>query len=319
MSPEDEADKDAAASTASEMVNRLGDQVPGGGPAISNSGDGLPPLREVIKDFGLVAKKSLSQNFILDLNLTRRIARVAGPLEGRTVVEVGPGPGGLTRGLLLEGAGRVIAIERDERCRLALNEIAKVYPGRLSVELGDALEADWSSLIGAASGEAIVVANLPYAIATSLLVGWLETEPWPPWYARMALMFQKEVAERIVAQPGTKAYGRLAVLAQWRTEAEIALKLKPEAFTPPPKVSSAVVLFRPRENPQPAASVKTLAKVTAAAFGQRRKMLRQSLKSLTPMPELLLQRCDLEPTRRAEELSVEDFARLAVAFDGGET
>ncbi|MEQ8825700.1 MAG: 16S rRNA (adenine(1518)-N(6)/adenine(1519)-N(6))-dimethyltransferase RsmA [Filomicrobium sp.] len=281
-----------------------------------SSDDPLPPLREVIKQHGLSAKKTLSQNFILDLNLTRRIARVAGPLDGRLVVEVGPGPGGLTRGLLMEGAGEVVAIERDERCQLALTQISDAYPGRLRIELGDALDVDWVDLTGPHSGEAIVVANLPYAIATSLLVGWLEAEPWPPWYTRMALMFQQEVAERIVAQPGSKAYGRLAVLAQWRTKPEIALRLRPEAFIPPPKVSSAVVLFHPIDVPQPSASVKTLAKVTAAAFGQRRKMLRQSLKALMPMPELLLDKCGIEPTQRAEELSVDDFARLAAAFDG---
>lgn len=309
--------EDKQPSLTSGFANRLADEA-GDGATPHNLDDGLPPLRDVIKEYGLSARKSLSQNFILDLNLTRRIARVAGPLAGRTVIEVGPGPGGLTRGLLMEGAGRVIAIERDERCLLALNQIAQAYPERLTVELGDALDADWLALVGASEGEAIVVANLPYGIATNLLVGWLETEPWPPWYARMALMFQKEVAERIVAQPGSKAYGRLAVLAQWRTKPEIALKLKPEAFTPPPKVSSAVVLFTPLENPQPPASVKTLAKVTASAFGQRRKMLRQSLKSLTPMPELLLQKCRIEPSRRAEELSVEDFARLAAAYDGAE-
>lgn len=278
-------------------------------------GDCLPPLREVIRQYGLSARKSLSQNFILDLNLTRRIARIAGPLAGNTIVEIGAGPGGLTRGLLMEGAEMVVAIERDERCQAALGDIAAAFPGRLKVHLSDALEVDWPRLLGEHPGEAIVVANLPYAIATSLLVGWLETEPWPPWYARMALMFQKEVAERIVAAPGSKSYGRLAVLAQWRTKPEIALKLKPEAFTPPPKVSSAVVLFRPRPEPRPAASVKTLARVTAAAFGQRRKMLRQSLKSLTPMPELLLEKCGLEPSLRAEEVTVSQFAELAAAWD----
>ncbi len=278
--------------------------------------DPLPPLREVIKQHGLTARKALSQNFILDLNLTRRLARIAGPLEDALVVEIGPGPGGLTRGLLMEGAARVIAVERDERCAAALQDIAGAYPGRLDVRLADALDTDWRAATREASGDVVVVANLPYAIATSLLVGWLETEPWPPWYARMALMFQKEVAERIVAEPGTKAYGRLAVLAQWRTQASIALRLKPEAFTPPPKVASAVVLFVPKPIPTPAASVKTLARVTAAAFGQRRKMIRQSLKGLTAMPELLIERCGLEPQLRAEDLTVEQFAELAAAFDG---
>ena len=278
--------------------------------------DPLPPLREVIRKHGLSARKTLSQNFILDLNLTRRIARCAGPLANGVVVEIGPGPGGLTRALLMEGATRVIAVERDERCKAALDEICAAYPGRLEVCLGDALDIDWLECIGEQAGNAIIVANLPYGIATSLLVGWLETEPWPPWYKRMALMFQKEVADRIVAEPGTKAYGRLAVLAQWRTVPQVVLNLKPEAFTPPPKVSSSVVLFTPRPKPSPSASVKTLARVTAAAFGQRRKMIRQSLKALTPMPELLLERCELEPTLRAEDLTVEQFAQLAAAFDG---
>ncbi len=277
--------------------------------------DPLPPLREVIRKHGLSARKTLSQNFILDLNLTRRIARCAGPLEDSVIVEIGPGPGGLTRALLMEGATRIIAVERDERCQAALAEISAAHPGRLEVHLGDALDIDWLQFVGTQAGNAIIVANLPYAIATSLLVGWLETEPWPPWYKRMALMFQKEVADRIIADRGTKAYGRLAVLAQWRTNPKVVLTLKPEAFTPPPKVSSSVVLFTPRQNPTPAAPVKTLARVTAAAFGQRRKMIRQSLKALTPMPELLLNKCALDPTLRAEDLTVEQFARLAAAFD----
>ena len=285
-------------------------------PSHDRPDDALPPLREVIRKHGLSARKTLSQNFILDLNLTRRIARCAGPLADSVVVEIGPGPGGLTRALLMEGAPRVIAVERDERCKAALEEIAAAYPGRLEVCLGDALDIDWSEYVGEQAGNAIIVANLPYGIATSLLVGWLESEPWPPWYKRMALMFQKEVADRIIAECGTKAYGRLAVLAQWRTIPQVVLNLKPEAFTPPPKVSSSVVLFTPRPNPAPAASVKTLARVTAAAFGQRRKMIRQSLKALTPMPELLLKKCDLEPTLRAEDLTVEQFAHLAAAFDG---
>jgi 16S rRNA (adenine1518-N6/adenine1519-N6)-dimethyltransferase len=287
----------------------------GGGNA-GKPDDPLPPLREVIRRHGLSARKTLSQNFILDLNLTRRIARTAGSLEGSVVVEIGPGPGGLTRALLMEGAARVIAVERDKRCQAALAEISAAYPGRLEVHLGDALDTDWQERIGTQTGNVVIVANLPYGIATSLLVGWLEAEPWPPWYQRMVLMFQKEVADRIVADHGTKAYGRLAVLAQWRTIPEVVLKLKPEAFTPPPKVSSSVVLFTPRQNPTPAASVKTLARVTAAAFGQRRKMIRQSLKALTPMPELLLEKCALEPTLRAEDLTVEQFAQLAAAFDG---
>lgn len=276
--------------------------------------DGLPPLREVIAGLGLTAKKSLGQNFILDLNLTRRIARAAGDLSGRTVVEVGPGPGGLTRALLLEGAARVLAVERDERCVPALEQIGGRYPGRLEVHLGDALKADWRALLGTglSAQRAVIVANLPYGVATMLLIGWLETEPWPPWYERMVLMFQREVAERIVAAPGTKAYGRLAVISQWRTRPRIVMTLKPEAFTPPPKVASAVVELVPRERPEPPCSVKVLGEVTAAAFGQRRKMLRASLKALTPMPELLLREAGLAPELRGEQLTVEDFARLAV-------
>jgi 16S rRNA (adenine1518-N6/adenine1519-N6)-dimethyltransferase len=286
------------------------------GPAGAAGEDGLPALRDVIRAHDLAAKKSLGQNFILDLNLTRRIARLAGALDGLTVVEVGPGPGGLTRALLMEGARRVVAVERDQRCLAALADVAVAYPGRLTVHEGDALQTDWPALV--VSGEpAAIVANLPYNIATALLVGWLETEPWPPWWSRMALMFQKEVAERIVAEPGSKAYGRLAVIAQWRTKARIGLTLPPAAFTPPPKVSSAVVVFEPRAIPEPACSVRTLGRVTQAAFGQRRKMLRQSLKSLTPMPELLLREAGIAPELRAEQLSVGDFARLAAIFERG--
>ena len=293
--------------TRGDKVGTRGTQCP----------DGLPPLREVIAHLGLTAKKSLGQNFILDLNLTRRIARAAGDLAGRTVVEIGPGPGGLTRALLLEGAGRVVAIERDARCVPALQQIADHYPGLLEVHLEDALKMNWASLLGPetlAEG-ALIVANLPYGVATMLLIGWLETDPWPPWYDRMVLMFQREVAERIVAEPGTKAYGRLAVISQWRTRPRIVMTLKPEAFTPPPKVASAVVEFLPRENPEPPCSVKVLGEVTAAAFGQRRKMLRASLKALTPVPELLLREAGLAPELRGEQLSVEDFARLAMIVE----
>ncbi len=279
------------------------------------SPDGLPPLREVIRMFDLGARKSLGQNFILDLNLTRRIARAAGPLQGLTVVEVGPGPGGLTRGLLMEGAEHVLAVEADARCAPALSEIEHRYPGRLQVHMGDALAVDWRGLVGPAAGRAVIAANLPYNIATKLLIGWLEAEPWPPWYQRMALMFQKEVAERIVAAPGTKAYGRLAVIAQWRCEARIALTLGPEAFTPPPKVASAVVVLTPRLVCAPACNVITLGKVTAAAFGQRRKMLRQSLKSIVPQPSLLLARAGIDPMQRAEDLTPSEFARLAALLD----
>ncbi len=279
------------------------------------SPDGLPPLREVIAAHGLRAKKSLGQNFILDLNLTRRIARLAGPLEGRTVVEVGPGPGGLTRALLLEGARRVVAVERDPRCLPALSEIGARYPGRLEVHEGDALDADWPRLLGRDRHKAIIAANLPYAAATLLLVSWLETEPWPPWFDRMVLMFQKEVAERIVADPGSKAYGRLAVISQWRTAPRIVMTLKPEAFTPPPKVASAVVSFVPRAEPIPPCSVKALGRATAAAFGQRRKMLRASLKQLVARPEELLAAAGIAPELRAEDVPVRDFAKLALLLE----
>ena len=276
--------------------------------------DGLPPLREVIDRFDLAPKKSLSQNFLLDLNLTRKIARLGGDLTGRTVVEVGPGPGGLTRALLIEGAKHVIAIERDDRCLPALEEIANHYPGRLTIVPADAIATDWGRLMRDHS-PVTIAANLPYGIATLLLVQWLEMEPWPPSYDRMVLMFQREVADRIVAKPNSKAYGRLSVLAQWRTSAKLALNLPPEAFTPPPKVASAVVDFRPIERPSPTCSVASLGRVTAAAFGQRRKMLRSSLKQLTPMSDLLLAEAGIAPERRAEDLSVEEFANLARIFD----
>jgi 16S rRNA (adenine1518-N6/adenine1519-N6)-dimethyltransferase len=277
--------------------------------------DGLPPLGSVVRELGLSARKSLGQHFILDLNLTRRIARAAGTLEGRTVIEVGPGPGGLTRALLLEGAARVVAVERDERCRPALDAIAARWPGQLTVHFADALGVDWPGLAAGRTGKAVIVANLPYNVATLLLTRWLETAPWPPWFGRMVLMFQREVAERIVAQPGTKAYGRLAVLAQWRTSARLLFTLKPEAFTPPPAVASAVVALEPLERPQPECRVETLARVTAAAFGQRRKMLRQSLKPLLGDPEPLLAAAGLAPTLRGEVLTVPDFGRLAYTLE----
>lgn len=281
------------------------------------SPDGLPPLGDVIRGLSLSARKSLGQNFILDLNLTRRIARAAGPLAGRTVFEIGPGPGGLTRALLLEGARRVVAVERDERCRPALEAIAARYPGQLDVSYGDALDTPWGQLggAGAKTDKPVIAANLPYNVATLLLIGWLESEPWPPWFERMVLMFQKEVAERIVAAPGSKAYGRLAVISQWRTRPRLLFTLKPEAFTPPPSVSSAVVDFVPIERPSPECSVKTLGAVTAAAFGQRRKMLRQSLKPLTPDPAALLAAAGIAPTLRGEVLGVHDFARLAYVLE----
>jgi 16S rRNA (adenine1518-N6/adenine1519-N6)-dimethyltransferase len=268
--------------------------------------DGLPPLREVIATHGLDAKKSLGQNFLLDLNLTGKIARAAGDLTQSTVIEVGPGPGGLTRALLTSGARRVIAIERDDRCLAALAEISAHYPGRLDVIAGDALKTDFAAL---APGETVrIVANLPYNIGTELLVRWLTTRDWPPFWSSMTLMFQKEVAERIVAAPGADAYGRLGVLAGWRTDARIAFDVPRQAFTPPPKVTSSVVHLTPRAAPLPA-DLKLLERVTEAAFGQRRKMLRQSLKRLGG--ETLLARAGIDGTRRAETLSVEEFARLA--------
>ncbi len=279
------------------------------------SPDGLPPLREVIQKHGLRAKKSLSQNFLLDLNLTRRIACTAGDLSGKTVIEIGPGPGGLTRALLLEGADKVIALERDDRCLPALQEIQNVYPGKLVIHAADALKTNWSELCNNPAKDVIIAANLPYSIATKLLVGWLETEPWPPWYSKMVLMFQKEVAQRITAQPETKAYGRLAVIAQWRTNVQMSFNLNPEAFTPAPKVESSVVTFTPHPKPHPQCSVKTLSAITSAAFSQRRKMLRQSLKALLPHPENLLEATGISQTLRAEALTVSDFARLAYTFE----
>jgi 16S rRNA (adenine1518-N6/adenine1519-N6)-dimethyltransferase len=273
--------------------------------------DDLPPLREVIRRHGLSARKSLGQNFLLDLNLTARIARAGGPLDGVTVVEVGPGPGGLTRALLAAGARRVVAIERDERAIAALDEIAARYPGRLHVVAADALAFDPRPLVEA--GRARVVANLPYNIGTALLVNWLATEPWPPWYDSLVLMFQREVAERIVAAPGGKSYGRLAVLAGWRTEAKILFDVAPSAFVPPPKVTSSVVRLVPRPAPLPC-DRRTLERVTEAAFGQRRKMLRQSLRSLGTDPLRLLAAAGLDPTARAEEIPVEGFVALANAL-----
>jgi 16S rRNA (adenine1518-N6/adenine1519-N6)-dimethyltransferase len=278
--------------------------------------DDLPPLREVIRKHGLSAKKSLGQNFLLDLNLTARIARAADPLDGAIVIEVGPGPGGLTRALLTQppqglGAGRVIAIERDERAIVALEEIAAHYPGRLEIVSGDALRIDMPKLVG---GERTrVVANLPYNIATPLLIGWLTAEPWPPWYDMLVLMFQREVAERIVAKVGDDAYGRLAVLAGWRCEAKIVFDVAPSAFVPPPNVTSSVVRLVPRPAPLACDGV-LLQRMTEAAFGQRRKMLRQSLKSLGGDTGALLEQAGITPTARAEEIDVEGFVKLANAF-----
>jgi 16S rRNA (adenine1518-N6/adenine1519-N6)-dimethyltransferase len=273
--------------------------------------DDLPPLRDVIRRHGLAPRKSLGQNFLLDLNLTSRIARAAGPLAGVDVVEVGPGPGGLTRALLAAGARRVVAIERDERCLAALAEVADRYPDRLIVLAADALRVDPTPHL--TDAPARIVANLPYNVATPLLIAWLSVEPWPPWYESMTLMFQREVAERIVATPGTKDYGRLSVLAGWRTEARILFDVAPSCFVPPPKVTSSVVHLVPREAPL-ACDRHTLEQVTAAAFGQRRKMLRQSLKSLGLDPAVLLAATGMDPTARAEEIPVEGFVALARAF-----
>lgn len=270
--------------------------------------DDLPPLRDVIRKHALAARKSLGQNFLLDLNLTARIARAAGPLENATVIEIGPGPGGLTRALLALGARRVIAVERDERALAPLEEIAGRYPGRLEIICADAQSFDPRPLLG--GQQAKIVANLPYNIATALLIDWLSTEPWPPWYDMMVLMFQREVAERIVATPDDDAYGRLGVLAGWRSAARILFDISPSAFVPAPKVTSSVVQIVPRENPLPC-NAKILGQVTASAFGQRRKMLRQSLRSLGLDAAALLAAAEIEPTRRAEEIPVEGFVRLA--------
>ena len=274
--------------------------------------DDLPPLREVIARHGLSAKKQLGQNFLLDLNLTGRIARTAGPLEGFTVIEVGPGPGGLTRALLAGGARKVVAIERDERALPALAEIAAAYPGRLEVISGDALETDYAAL---ADGPTRIVANLPYNIATPLLIGWLTLDPWPPFFESLTLMFQREVAERIVAKPGDDAYGRLGVLCGWRTEARIAFNVARTAFIPPPNVTSSVVHLVPKAVAGDV-RVRDLEAITKAAFGQRRKMVRQSLKSTGVPVEALLAAAGLRGDERAEQLPVEAFLKMAKALRG---
>jgi 16S rRNA (adenine1518-N6/adenine1519-N6)-dimethyltransferase len=273
--------------------------------------DDLPPLREVIRRHGLAARRSLGQNFLLDLNLTARIARAAGPLEGVTVVEVGPGPGGLTRALLALGARRVIAVERDERCIAALQELEQHFGDRLRVVAGDAMKVDLASQVREAPAR--VVANLPYNIATALLVSWLTVEPWPPWYDMLVLTFQREVAQRIVADPGPKAYGRLSVLAGWRTAAQILFDIAPRAFVPAPQVTSSVVRLMPRAQPLPC-DRRLLERVAEAAFGQRRKMLRQSLKSLGVDAPALLTAADIDPTARAEDIPIEGFVGLARAL-----
>jgi 16S rRNA (adenine1518-N6/adenine1519-N6)-dimethyltransferase len=275
--------------------------------------DDLPALRGVIATHGLSARKALGQNFLLDLNLTAKIARAAGDLSGCDVLEVGPGPGGLTRGLLAEGARRVLAIEKDARCLPALEEIAAAYPGRLEVINADALALDWSAHL---TPPVKVVSNLPYNVGTELLIRWLTPPAWPPVWQSLTLMFQREVADRIVAAPGSKTYGRLAILAQWRSDARIALTLPPEAFTPPPKVHSAVVHFTALPSPRFSADQAVLERVVAKAFNQRRKMLRAALKGLAPDIEDRILAAGLKPTDRAEQISIEGFCALARAVAG---
>jgi dimethyladenosine transferase len=277
--------------------------------------DPLPPLRDVIAAHDLMAKKSLGQNFLFDLNLTRRIARAA-EAEGAVVYEVGPGPGGLTRGLLAEGAAKVIAVERDERCLAALAGVAAVYPGKLTVVSDDAMKVDEAALFAAhgIEGPVRVAANLPYNVGTALLIKWLSTPVWPPFFSGLTLMFQREVAERIVAAPGTEHYGRLSVLAGWRCRARMLFDVARSAFVPPPKIVSTVVRLEPLAEPVAPADLADLERVTQAAFGQRRKMLRQSLKTLTPDTEALLGEAGIAPTERPERLSVVQFAALARAF-----
>lgn len=272
--------------------------------------DGLPPLREVIRAHDLVAKKQLGQNFLLDLNLTAKIARAAGDLSACDILEVGPGPGGLTRGLLAEGARRVVAVEKDARALPALAEIAAAYPGRLDVVHGDALDLDLAAHL---SSPVKIVANLPYNVGTELLIRWLTPEHWPPLWSSLTLMFQKEVAERIVAKPRTEHYGRLALLAQFRCEARIVMTLPPEAFTPAPKVHSAVVQLTALAEPRFPCDFKVLQRITAMAFNQRRKMLRSSLKGLRPDVEAVLESVGIPPTARAEEIGLEAFCSLARA------
>ncbi len=275
--------------------------------------DSLPPLREVIATHQLSARKSLGQNFLLDLNLTAKIARQAGDLTACDVLEIGPGPGGLTRGLLSEGARRVLAVEKDNRCIAALAQIAAAYPGRLQVIEGDALEIDPLAHL---TPPIRIAANLPYNIGTELLVRWLTPPDWPPFWRSLTLMFQREVAERITAQPGGKSYGRLAILAQWRCDARIVMSLPPDAFTPPPKISSAVVHLTALPAPRFPANADTLSRLVAAAFNQRRKMLRSALKSLAPDIEDHLSAAGLKSTDRAEQIPLEGFCALAQSLDG---
>jgi 16S rRNA (adenine1518-N6/adenine1519-N6)-dimethyltransferase len=272
--------------------------------------DPLRPLREIIAAHRLAAKKSLGQNFLLDLNLTRRIARAAGAQEGGVFYEVGPGPGGLTRALLAEGADKVIAVERDLRCLPALSEVAQAWPGKLEVLASDALTLDESAIWPQGVR---VAANLPYNIGTALLIKWLTVRDWPPAWASLTLMFQKEVAQRITAQPGSAQYGRLSVLAQWRCRAKILFDVNRSAFVPPPAVTSAIVRLEPRQEPLAPAKLAELEKITAHAFGQRRKMLRQSLKPIRG--EVLLEKTGIDPTARPQDLKIEAFAALARALE----
>lgn len=276
--------------------------------------DDLPPLRAVIERNGLAARKSLGQNFLLDLNLTAAIARKAGDLRGADILEIGPGPGGLTRGLLAEGARKVLAIEKDTRCAPILDEIAAAYPGRLEWQNADALKIEVDQYL---SAPIKVVSNLPYNIGTELLVRWLTPKEWPPFWESLTLMFQREVANRIVAAPGSKAYGRLAVLAQWRAEAKVVMELPPEAFSPPPKVHSAVVHLTALEKPRFEADAEMLSRVVAAGFNQRRKMLRSSLKGISPDIEAHLVAAGIKPTERAEQVSIEAFCALAREVSSG--
>ncbi|WP_097802805.1 16S rRNA (adenine(1518)-N(6)/adenine(1519)-N(6))-dimethyltransferase RsmA [Pelagimonas varians] len=274
--------------------------------------DSLPPLRDVITSHDLKARKALGQNFLLDLNLTSRIARIPGDLSQTDVIEVGPGPGGLTRGLLAEGARHVLAIEKDSRCLPALQQIADIYPDRFTFVEGDALKIDPLEHL---TPPIAICANLPYNVGTELLVRWLTPKEWPPFWSSLTLMFQKEVAERIIAQPGSKAYGRLAILAQWRADPRIALTLPPEAFSPPPKVHSAVVHLTALPEPRFPAKAKVLERVVAAAFNQRRKMLRSALKTLSPDIEDRLLAAGIKPTERAEQVPLEAFCALARQFE----
>ena len=271
--------------------------------------DNLPPLRDVIAALDLRAKKSLGQNFLLDLNLTRKIARAANA-DGAVMYEVGPGPGGLTRALLMEGAAKVIAVERDERCLPALAELDAAHPGKLEIISADAMTLDEAALLPPGVH---IAANLPYNVGTALLIKWLNSPAWPPFWSSLTLMFQREVAVRITAKPGSEHYGRLSVLAGWRTKSKILFDVSRQAFVPPPSITSSIVRLEPLAQPVAEAELKKLEKVTETAFGQRRKMLRQSLKALGG--EALLEKAWIEATRRPEELDIKQFAALARALE----